>query len=54
MENKDHVSIKSPKEKPNIKHIKYILIEKELIQVFIFFLYIMASFYSFMSEAIII
>ena len=37
MENKDHVSIKSPKEKPNIKHIKYILIEKELIQVFIFF-----------------
>ena len=37
MKNKDHVSIKSPKEKPNIKHIKYILIEKELIQVFIFF-----------------
>ena len=36
MENKNHVSIKSPKEKQNIKHIKYILNDKELIQVFIF------------------
>ena len=36
MENKNHVSIKSPKENSNIKHIKYILNDKELIQVFVF------------------
>ena len=36
MKNKNHVSIKSPKEKSSIKHIKFILNDKELIQVFIF------------------
>ena len=36
MENKNYLSIKSPKEKTNIKLMKYILNDKELIQVFIF------------------
>ena len=36
MENKNHVSIKSPNEKSNTKHIKYVLNDKELIEVFIF------------------
>ena len=39
MENEYQVSIKSPKEKSNIRHIKYILKDNELIQVFIFLFY---------------
>ena len=39
MENEYHVSIKSPKEKSNIRHIKDILNDNELIQVFIFLFY---------------
>ena len=34
--NKNHVSIKSPKKKSSFKHVKYILNDKKLIQVFIF------------------
>ena len=37
MKNKNHISIKSLTEKSNIKHIKYILNDKELIQVFGYF-----------------
>ena len=36
MGNKNHLSIKSPKEKTNIEHMKYVLNDKELIQDFIY------------------
>ena len=43
IKNKNHLSIKSPEEKNSIKHLRYILNHKWLIEVFHIYIFVMVS-----------